>query len=690
MLLDVPYVRQIVGFIYLTFIPGIVILKTFKLAKEDLSEIILFSTGLGIVLLMFIGLFLNELFPIVGLASPLSTLPLLVTMNFVVLLLCLWICLKDTSVTLSNLILSYHLPLFIIIPLLGILGALAVNNFGNNFILLLMLAIIAVLVTLGTVYKKVLPTKLYPLAILTITIALLLHSSLITNYLVGWDFHSEYHVFKLTDDATYWNSTFNSQDDRIANGNSMLSVTILPTIYSKVANIDGTWLLKILYPLILSFVPLALYQLYSVRMKKEVAFLATFFLVSNLAFFGIEGFSAKQMIGAFFYILLFLVILKEKMGAFERSFFFVVFSAGLVVSHYSMSYIFMFLILLAWLLPTVMHFPDLKVRKNLSITLSMVLIFFTFAFAWYIYTSASAPFDTIVEIGERTSRNFLVDFFDPSARTQTVLRGLGGGQAFSFGHQIGRTVFYITEFFIIVGIARMLFKKEYARFGQEYAVLSVLNLVILMMGIIIPNFASYFRFERFYQISLLFLAPFFVLGGKTVFNFISRGRNQALVLNMILIILIPFFLFETGFIYEVTRDFNYSLPLSMYRMDRVLLYSRITDGKEVTAARWLSNHMNSSHSLVYGDFISTYKVLTSYGMMHAENFRELSNTTRFTSSENYVYLRGINTIEGKIEGIGSSWNLSDISPIIDNQNIIYSNEDCEIFLVTTKTSPIIP
>ena len=225
--------------------------------------------------------------------------------------------------------------------------------------------------------------------------------------------------------------------------------------------------------------------------------------------------------------------------------------------------------------------------------------------------------------------------------------------------------------------------------SKEYALLSVLNLGILMMCIIIPNFARYFRAERFYEISLLFLAPFCVFGSEAVFQFISRRKNSTLALNLILIFLIPFFLFETGFIYEITEDFNYSLPLSMYRMDRILLYRRITDEREVTAACWLSNYMSSSHSLVYGDSISTDHVLTSYGMMDAENFHQLSNTTQFTSSINYIYLRGVNVIEGKIEGISNSWNMSDISPVIDSQNIIYSNGHCEI-LFTTTTSPTNP
>jgi len=633
-------------------------------------------------------LFLNELFHIIGLALPLSTVPLLVTMNFIVLLPCLWLCLKDRSAALGDLVLSHHLLLFIVIPLLGISGALAVNNFGNNSLLLVMLMIIAGFVALGTVYKKVLPAKFYPIAILAIAVALLLHSSLITNYLVGWDVHSEYHVLRLTDSAAFWNSTVSSWDDRVSTGNSMLSITILPTIYSTIIDIDGTWLLKILYPLLLSLVPLILYKTYSARMKKEVAFLSAFFLMSNLAFFATEGFPAKQMIGELFYVLLFLVILKEKTGVFERSFFFVVFSAGLVVSHYSMSYIFIFLILLTWSFITGLGFFTSRVQRNARITLSMILIFSTIAFAWYIYTSASSPFNAIVEISEHISRNFIADFFNPSARATTVLRGLGGGQTISLGHQIGQIVFYIAEFFIVVGIARMLFKKEYNLFGQEYAILSVLNLVLLMTCIVVPNFARFLRMERFYQISLLFLAPFFVLGGETIFKLISKRRNQTLALNLTLIVLIPFFLFETGFIYETTGDFSYSLPLSIYKMDRVKLYDRITDEKEVVAAQWLSNYLNSSLSLVYGDVISNYHVLTSYGMISAQNFREFSNTTKFASSATYVYLRGVNTIEGIMRATGYSWDLSDMHPILDNQNIIYSNKDSQIYWITGKTNPI--
>jgi uncharacterized membrane protein len=703
---DVPIVRQVIGFIYLTFIPGLVLIKAFKLNDIDLSETLLLSVGLDIAVLMFAGFFLNGLLFAAGFSSPLSSLPILVTMNGIVLVPCLWIYLKGKSVSLNGISLPPRSLLFIAIPVLSILGVLLVNGFQNNFLLLLMLGIIAGLVLLGTVSRRILPAKLFPIAILAITIALLLHSSLITNYIVGWDIHSEYHAFRLVDDSAHWNSTFTSLDDRVTKGYATLSVTILPTVYSKIADVDATLLLKLLYPLLLSFVPLALYKLYSVKFRKEVAFLSAIFLVSNLAFFGTDGFPAKQMIGELFYVLLFLVIFKEKIGTSAKAFFFTVFSAGLVVSNYSMSYIFMFLIFVTWILVKRMQVLNLAPRTTAKITLGAVLIFFAFAFAWYIFTSATTLFNALVETLTRVSQHFLTDFFDPTARTATVLRGLGAGEATSLLHVAGRIFFYSAELFIALALVVMLLKKEYKKFGYEYAILTVLNCGFLIMGIVIPNFARYFRMERFYQISLLFLAPFFVLGGESVFHYVSGvlarifprisrtrilsvGRSQIVSLSLVLMVLIPFFLFETGFIYEISKGYSYSLPLSMYRMNRPLMYERITDAKEVASAVWLSNHLNASDSVVYSDLISMSHTLVSYGML-SENLRLISNTTKFTDNIDYVYLRGVNTKDGLVAGELFTWNISDIQPIFGYQNAIYSNDDCQVLLLINNTRSLTP
>jgi uncharacterized membrane protein len=65
-ILNVPIIRQIVVFIYLSFIPGFVLLKLLKLTETMLVEKILFMVGLSLAFLMFVGLLINQLFLALG------------------------------------------------------------------------------------------------------------------------------------------------------------------------------------------------------------------------------------------------------------------------------------------------------------------------------------------------------------------------------------------------------------------------------------------------------------------------------------------------------------------------------------------------------------------------------------------------------------------------------------------------
>ena len=85
--LKIPIIRQFIGFIYLTFVPGIVILRILKLHKLGNIETFLYTVGLSIATLMFTGLFMNSLYPIFGISRPISTIPLIITISVVVLIL---------------------------------------------------------------------------------------------------------------------------------------------------------------------------------------------------------------------------------------------------------------------------------------------------------------------------------------------------------------------------------------------------------------------------------------------------------------------------------------------------------------------------------------------------------------------------------------------------------------------------
>ncbi len=60
---NVPILRQVMVFVYLTFFPGFLLLIALKVEKRDMLEIILLSVGLSIALVMFIGFMINNVVP---------------------------------------------------------------------------------------------------------------------------------------------------------------------------------------------------------------------------------------------------------------------------------------------------------------------------------------------------------------------------------------------------------------------------------------------------------------------------------------------------------------------------------------------------------------------------------------------------------------------------------------------------
>jgi len=70
-LLNIPFLCQILGLFFLTVLPGLLILQALKLNKIGSIEKLVLTVGLSISFLMFFGLFINNLLPSLGYATPL-------------------------------------------------------------------------------------------------------------------------------------------------------------------------------------------------------------------------------------------------------------------------------------------------------------------------------------------------------------------------------------------------------------------------------------------------------------------------------------------------------------------------------------------------------------------------------------------------------------------------------------------
>ena len=689
MLFDVPVANQVIGILYLTFVPGFIIVKLLKLDELDVLEIILFSAGLSVAFLMIAGLLVNELLFLFGVSQPLSAVPLMIVLNSFTVVGGVLVYLRSEHVKIfrvSEPFKTYPFALlFLFLPILSIVGAMYVNAYQNNSLLLFMIIAISLLFVFGVLSKRLLPSKLYPFALLMIAIAILYHASFISNYInpFGSDVPIEYFLFRTTANNAHWSSTlpFLPTSPSIIGAdygreNSMLAITVLPTVWLTLLKMDSTWMFKLLFPFIFAFVPLGLYQFWQAYVGKKYAFISAFLFMAQETFYSEMLGLNRQIIAELFFVLLLLVMLKDKMKPVNKMICFMIFSFGLVTSHYALAEIFLLFVIFAVASLIVLKRPSIK------ITVSMIVLFFAVMFAWYIYTSGAATFNSFLKFGSNVYGH-LGDFFNPASRGQTVLTGLGLAQSPSIWNTISRYFAYLTQALIVVGFigwARERVRRR-IRVENEYFILTFAAMVLLAMVILVPYLANTLNMTRFYHILLFFLAPLCVMGVGFIVRLLSKREKELAVSALLLVVLVPFFLFQTEFVFEVTGSNSWSIPLSGYRMDTRILYGHFgyTDGYNVYGAQWLSRNIYvRENSGLYADDSSESSVLTTYGMIYVGYVNVLSNRTTLTDI-GVVYLSTLNVVTGVIPFGGLSWNTSELSSVFNDLNTIYTNGGSEIY-----------
>ncbi len=683
--LQVPIIRQLIGFIYLTFIPGILILRILKIHKLSPIKALLYTVGLSISFLMLVGLFMNIVYPFVGISNPLSALSLIATISIFILILCVIGYHRDKcfSGILINQKQPFHppilLPVLVLLPALSIFGTWLMNNFDNNSFILLLILIISIVILLSTLSRKFLFEDYYPFAILMISISLLYMMSLISPYIIGWDIHHEYYFANLVYNASYWNYLIPD------NVNGMLSIVILPTIYSHILNLQIDQIFKIIYPLLFSLVPLGLYELYSEETGKKIAFISVCFFMSFSVFFGEMTQLCRQQIAELFFVVMLLLIFdrKEDIDTLKRKILIIIFGMFIIVSHYAISYIFMFYLLSGFVLIFLLsNYTATKPNKNL--TLGVITLYFVMSLSWYIYVSGSSSFNTIVGIGNNIFSS-LYEFASLSTRDPTILKriylaDLTSTERVKIGFE------YITMFFIAIGVIKSslsIIKNKKSDFNIDFFSMVLVSATIIAMCIGLPFFSVYLNMSRFYFQALFFLAPFFVFGGVVLFRLISKQLKRTIktdtILFFISLILIAYFLFNTGFMYVATGESKETYTLPCLEKEGIcpdLIY--IYD-EEVSSAKWLSTNINNE-SIAYADYNGKWMVLKSHAPK--VNAYIFSNSTIWILRDTYIYFRQLNTknkilersseLERNYEYIDLQ-NTSFYKTFITHSNKIYDN-----------------
>jgi uncharacterized membrane protein len=452
----------------------------------------------------------------------------------------------------------------------------------------------------------------------------------------------------------------------------MLSITILPTFYANLLNLDPIILFKTVYPLIFALVPLCLYQLWQKYIGAKFALIAAFLFMAQQTFYSEMLGLNRQIVAELFFALLLLVILNKALKPASKAALFTIFSFGLVVSHYGLSEIFLFFAIAAFV------YAFITKRQTSRVTLFSIVSFPVMMFFWYIYTSGSAVFDSILQFSNYVFSQF-GDFLNPASRGQTVMLGLGLESAPTIWNTISRVFAYSVEILIVVGFVILITKKVKSNFDKDYMIFTFIATAFLGALIIVPGLANTLNMTRFFHILLFFLAPLCVIGGYFLASLVSKRRK--LVGSVLLVaVLVPYFLFQVGFIYEVTGSDSWSVPLSGYRMQTSRLYGQFgyIDAYSVAGAQWLSKNVNTSGPTLYSNGPSRFNVLTCYGLVYRGYISEVNNVT-IMSNGSTLFLSTFETQEGVISSGAYSWNLTNLSFNLTDLSKVYTNGRCEIY-----------
>lgn len=415
--INIPVLSQVITFIYLTFIPGFLILRIFRIHKLGNIETVLYAVGLSIVSLMFIGCLMTIFFPLIGISKPITLLYLIISISLYVIVLCVLSYVIDRDFCDPNFIdineyFSSKFLFLCLLPFLAIFGAYALNFYNDNIISMFLFLLIG-LTLLMVVFDKI-SEKLYPFTVWIIAISLLYVSSLVSPYVWGWDIQNEYYLANIIIQSSYWN--FSLMDAY----NAMLSIVTVAPIYSIFANMNLDYVFKIVYPFLFSLVPLGLYKIFKMQTSPKVAFTAVFLFMSFNTFY-IELLSlAREMTAELFLVLMLLLIFSKKLNMGLNTLF-VIFGIGLIVSHYSVTYFFIFALICASLILilfslsqknsnlnknafTLFNFQNLK---NIVLNMSIIGFFIVFTYLWYTNIAFSHASAGIVGVFQAVNVDFL-------------------------------------------------------------------------------------------------------------------------------------------------------------------------------------------------------------------------------------------------------------------------------------------
>ena len=329
-------------------------------------ERVLYSLGVVLLTLVVGGLLLDVILPHVGVARPLSLVPVLIMVDGLVVGLMCWRwrrgAIMGNWLPAARSVRTRELQVLVLSALcvpLVVTGANRLNNGAGDMVSLVGLAGVVVAFGLLVWWRAAIRDTIVSIVVYLLGLSLLLSTSLRGWYITGHDVQHEYTVFQLTKDNGIWNIA--SFRDAY---NACLSITILPTEVWQLVRVDDPYIFKVFFQLLFATCPVMVYLLARRYCSKHVAILAVVYFVSFPTFFTDMPFLNRQEIAFVFLGLAYLALTRRQWSARHRRLIVIVYGVGMGLCHYSTIYVFIGTLGIAWILERVATLLERSRRQD--------------------------------------------------------------------------------------------------------------------------------------------------------------------------------------------------------------------------------------------------------------------------------------------------------------------------------------
>ncbi|PLS81296.1 hypothetical protein CYG49_02500 [Candidatus Saccharibacteria bacterium] len=727
----ITFLPMILWFILLGPILGALTLSLFiPHTKFRAFEWYLYCFGIAIIVLYLMGLLVNTLGILLH-VSIFNQPIMLTTANILLIsLLCTWALSssnKNTSATLFPALLDSKtarvtLIFGFILPLVTSLGAIRLNNGGSNVLAIIGFILIILYICRLIIKFKTHSANEFAIAIFFASIALTLSVSLRSNHLLGFDINQEYQVYQLALENGVWRPG-NLRDAY----NACLSITILPALYGSILLNHNEFIFKFLFQLYAGVVSIAVFAIAAQTFKDKIhfAFISSlFFIIQGQFIFQFPGL-VRQLISLIFFGLIFLTLQSPLFSRNIKFALILLFGLGMVLSHYSTSYItialilfisfsgFSLLLLKSTLCKLLKHEKNVYLKFKPPFNLSFVLLLFLFTFLWnfQIIKSTGGVVDKIGstitsvfdndEAEKKSYSEFVTSVFgignrnvasiDEIAQKLNVSNTYKPSQSeyapreVSVDSQVGKTsnqatifnnlrkiIPLIANLFLVIGLLFLIVKYLRSNTDIYQAALAVGASALLASLVILPGISNSYNVERLYQQLLIVISPAFAIGISSLFKKFQSKYQFYFASILVSLYFIGSSSFADLIMFE-TGNINFSTS--------GITYSRfyVSDAEKATVI-WIEENIQASKDLLYADRYSTLP-LRAYSSFKKEDIRQglLPNEIKTNS---YIYVSNTNTNLGVGYGFYNNRVYSFNFPedyLKNNKNVIYSTNKSEVY-----------